>query len=697
MKNYKTLTFKITLWMSIVALLPLAIGGIYINYYLKESLYKSEINGLKVVYRQAIERIDKEVRHNQAILESTAQIPLIAAELKKTVDGAKTIAVDPLIEKHIERIVTKHNYYDFFIISKTGTIAYSYKKESDFGENLLTGRLKNTALGEAFQAASYTLETSLVDISYYAPSKKEGAFAVAPIVSNGELLGFVGVQFDRELIFELVKSENGLGMSGEIVAGRLEADGRILAAVPLKYDKKAFDDKRVLNAKSFATGMQQAINGKNGAGVIVDYRGIKTLAVWGYEPNMKWGLVVKIDESEAMGSIQKQTNIMLTVFLASILLIAGVSISISKKITKPVNSLVASMEQFRIDFHHRAKVKENNEIGFLASEFNDMADNIGAQVEMLHSQAALLEEQSAEIEEHSQFLEERVEERTAELLRAQRNIDRYVSIIDRFVITTTTDKGGNITNASAAFCDTSGYKEDELIGKNHRILRDPKTPKELFEDLWRTVSNGKDWHGEMRNIAKDGSYYWVNAHISPVFNEDSEIVGYTAVGEDITDKKRAEEMAITDQLTGLYNRRHLEYELSKESDLHGRYDTHFSIIILDIDKFKSINDTFGHQAGDSVLKEISQMLKDHARATDVVGRWGGEEFLIILPQTTLENALIAAEHFRKIVENHGFASVGHKTASFGVAEYGGEMDAMIKRADDALYEAKSGGRNRVCG
>ncbi len=606
MKQYKSLAFKITAWMLIVALLPIVCGGIYLNYHLKSKLYENQLNGLEVIYRQTIERIDERIKHNQVTLENTTQIPLIARELRKTEGNSKTISIDPLIQKHIERIVTKHSYHDFFIISKNGTIAYSYKKESDYGQNLLKGELSGSAFAEAFRVSSFTLETSLSDIEYYEPSKKEGGFAVTPIMISGELLGFVGVQFDKEFIFDLVKSENRLGRSGEIVAGRVKENGQIFAAVPLKYDRKAFENRRTLNSVgSFAAGMQQAVGGKNGSGVIVDYRGVKTLAVWGYEPNMKWGLVVKIDEAEALESLQGQVGVMLAVFLASILLIVGVSMSISRKITKPVRSLVASMENFKADLSHRAKVSENNEIGFLASEFNEMADNIGSHIEMLNSQAVLLEEQAAEIEEHTQLLEERVEERTAELVKAQKNIDRYVSIIDRFVIISSTDTDGNITNASSAFCNISGYTNNQLLGKNHRFLKDPDAPAALFEDLWSTIASGKDWHGEMRNIAKDGSYYWVNTHISPIFDDKSEITGYTAVREDVTDKKRIEEIAVTDQLTGLYNRRHLEECLDKEADLFVRYGTPFSVILLDIDKFKSVNDNFGHQVGDYVLKTLS--------------------------------------------------------------------------------------------
>jgi len=695
MKKINSIGSVIWFWMLLIGLVPLLLGGVFIKSYTQNKIYEESYSNLALVYRQAIEKINDGIRYNLTILENTTQIPLIAKELEKATKGVTSITPDPLISKHIERIVTKHRYYDFFIISKEGQVVYTYKKESDFGKNLYGEELSSSPLAQAFFEASFTLETTMTDIGYHKPSSEYGAFAVTPIVAGSKLLGFVGVQYSKEFVFELLRSESGLGRSGEVVAGRRGKGNAIFAAIPLKYDKKAFDNKRILNNANYATGMIQAIEGKRGHGEIIDYRGVKTLAVWGYEPNMGWGIVVKIDKDEAFEELRAQFWQNLFMFAFSLLLISILAFFISRRVTSPVKELVASMDRFKIDFHHRARVSGQDEIGLLATSFNEMADNIGGQVEMLHSQAALLEEQAAEIEEYSQNLEEMVEERTAQLVSAKKDIDRYVDIVDRFVLTSSTDKDGNITAVSSAFCSLTGYASDELLGKNHRILRDISTPSSLYEELWNTISSGQDWHGQMQNTRKDGTKFWVMSHISPLFDDRSQIVGYTAVREDITDKKKAEELAVTDQLTGLFNRRYLENELEKCADLHRRYTTPFSVIILDIDKFKSINDEFGHQVGDFVIKSIANILKNRVRDSDVVGRWGGEEFLVLLPHTSLSSAVIAAEHIRREIAGFVFDGIGHRTASFGVAQFEGDIDTMIKASDDALYEAKEGGRNRV--
>ncbi|ADR34622.1 diguanylate cyclase with PAS/PAC sensor [Sulfuricurvum kujiense DSM 16994] len=283
--------------------------------------------------------------------------------------------------------------------------------------------------------------------------------------------------------------------------------------------------------------------------------------------------------------------------------------------------------------------------------------------------------------------------------RIEKELNDYVALIDESVITSSTDLNGDIIYASNAFCRISKYDKSELIGKNHRIIRHPDMPAETYKELWNTLTHNQTWQGEIKNKAKDGSTYWVYAVISPDFDDNGNKRGYTAIRQDITDKKHAEELAITDRLTGLYNRLKLDEVLNYEIAQTSRYDTPLSIIIIDVDHFKNVNDTYGHQTGDMVLKEVAQILRSCSRKSDTSGRWGGEEFLIILPNTNLTGALEAAEKIRTAIENYPFSVVGQKTASLGVSEFlaNENEDSFIERADQALYRAKSGGRNQVVG
>jgi len=158
-----------------------------------------------------------------------------------------------------------------------------------------------------------------------------------------------------------------------------------------------------------------------------------------------------------------------------------------------------------------------------------------------------------------------------------------------------------------------------------------------------------------------------------------------------------ERISRTDTLTGLANRRHIESTLLAEIERTRRYQRHLAIILIDLDYFKRINDTHGHQVGDTVLVKFAEMLRNNIRTSDVAGRWGGEEFLVVCPENDLDGAKAQAEHLRQKLMDISFPVSGHQTASFGVASLakGEDMDALVRRADDALYCAKSRGRNRV--
>jgi diguanylate cyclase (GGDEF)-like protein len=168
--------------------------------------------------------------------------------------------------------------------------------------------------------------------------------------------------------------------------------------------------------------------------------------------------------------------------------------------------------------------------------------------------------------------------------------------------------------------------------------------------------------------------------------------------QELVEKNRElEVLSVTDRLTGLYNRRKLDAILDEELAMHRRYDSAFSVIMLDIDHFKQINDTYGHPAGDAVLAELAKLLRERTRQVDVLARFGGEEFVIVVRRSPPGSFRIAAEKLRVAIAEHEFPHVGHVTASFGIADCrpGDDASTLLARADEALYLAKKGGRNRV--
>ncbi len=283
------------------------------------------------------------------------------------------------------------------------------------------------------------------------------------------------------------------------------------------------------------------------------------------------------------------------------------------------------------------------------------------------------------------------------ILNYNKKIKKYLNMIDDNVLISSLDSNGIVLDVSDALCKLSGYTKTELIGKNCTIFRHTDMGAMSFGDILNSLSNNNQWIGETKNIKKDGSYYWANAQINPTFDKNGNIKGYNVIHQDISDKKKLEKISITDSLTQVSNRLHLDNSYKIESQRAERYNNVFSIILMDIDLFKDINDSHGHKVGDTVLIQIALLLKQSIRSVDILGRWGGEEFLIICPETDINRAEIFAEKIRKTIENYNFPIVGKITCSFGVSEYhpNAEKDDTFQRTDEALYKAKHSGRNSV--
>ena len=174
--------------------------------------------------------------------------------------------------------------------------------------------------------------------------------------------------------------------------------------------------------------------------------------------------------------------------------------------------------------------------------------------------------------------------------------------------------------------------------------------------------------------------------------DPEELVARICRGLRTVEEKRR---AITDSLTGLYNRSFFYTCLEMEIGKARRYRHPLSLIMLDLDYFKRVNDTHGHEIGDVVLIELAEILKKNCRQSDIPARWGGEEFVLLLTETDLEGAINRAEKNRQVIASHGFTGAGHMTASFGVAGLSGDGQNLLGQADAALYEAKRAGRNKV--
>ncbi len=269
-----------------------------------------------------------------------------------------------------------------------------------------------------------------------------------------------------------------------------------------------------------------------------------------------------------------------------------------------------------------------------------------------------------------------------------------------------TDKSATITWVNSAFTRLTGYSVEEAVGHSPtNLLSSGLQDKSFYDTMWTDILQGNHWRGELINKHKNGRLYYEELSIAPVKNRMGEITHFIGIKDDISERKQLEEqlqkLANTDPLTELYNRRVFLEQLAQEIARLARFESQSAaLLMIDLDYFKRINDTYGHSTGDQVLRQFAKIVRQTSRTIDLAARLGGEEFAILLPGATQIEAMAMAERLRKLVADalifHEKGSV-HITISIGAAALSAndvDGDAVLKHADAALYEAKEAGRNQ---
>lgn len=266
---------------------------------------------------------------------------------------------------------------------------------------------------------------------------------------------------------------------------------------------------------------------------------------------------------------------------------------------------------------------------------------------------------------------------------------------------------GSVTYVSPAVQRVRGFTPEEAKSQSIEEINTPESAArvmEYYQRVFAAIAAGTEapvFRGEMEYYRKDGSIMTGELQVIPLVDADGKVVELLGVTRDISERKMFEaeltRLAITDPVTGVWNRRHGRDLLMTETTQADRERGPLSVLMVDIDNFKTINDGFGHQAGDLVLIEMARRLGTAVRTADMVARWGGEEFVILLHDCPIDNAVDRAEKIRHQIADMPFPGVGTVTVSIGAAQLTAEEDlaAWLGRADNALYQAKRSGRNMV--
>jgi len=434
--------------------------------------------------------------------------------------------------------------------------------------------------------------------------------------------------------------------------------------------------------------LEAALQGFEGAGESVNSAGVPMLLAVRRIPHSEWMVGVQITQKESYEPIGVARTRIFSLSSTAIVLAAilgGVAI---RRVSRPLQQLERVASQISTDLEAAEtqgtynpssstldslrRICSGDEVGLLASAFSHLATRLNLTLDSMR--------------------------RSAEALRLQATA--LESTANAIVIT---DRQGSIQWVNPAFTVLTGYTAEEALGQEQSFLKSGAHDAHFYQTLWNTILSGAVWRGEITNRRKDGTPYVEEMTITPVRSDKGEITQFIAIKVDITDRKTAEEqvkfLAYYDALTGLPNRTLFRDRLSKALASARRRKEKVALLFLDLDRFKTINDSLGHSVGDLLLKEVAERLKKWAREQDTVARLGGDEFVVVLTALMdIGDAAVAADRILKamtpdcIVQGH-LLSI---SCSLGISVFpdnGREPETLLKNADAAMYCAKEQGRN----
>lgn len=540
-------------------------------------------------------------------------------------------------------------------------------------------------------------------------------------------------------VLAAMNEQAGFGETGEFVLGRRDGDDIAFLTQPRHLPGAI---PAIHMTALAAKPMQRALMGEKGVLVGLDYRSVEVLAAYETVPQLNIGLVVKVDLSEVRAPFLRAS--LLSALAALVMIVLGASFlsrsqSVQGNVPTRTMALDAGLEErvspflvtfvvglaaavFALDLVTPLGVAggvlyvavvlagrwfpTRRHIVFLAAlaTFGTIAGYMfapqgGVAWIVLANRAYALfaiwvTAWIVSLGKASQIARTRQAEELMQLSLAVENSPSSVII---------TDRDGVIEYVNRKFTETTQFENSEAVGGNMRLLKSGETPVEVYHDLWRTVAAGREWRGEFYNRKKNGELYWEAAAILPILSPQGEIIHYLALQEDISERKRAEEqlrhMANHDTLTGLPTRRLGMEHVSSALAAARRDSSKAAVLFIDLDGFKAVNDTLGHEAGDRLLVGVAERLSSCVREIDTVARIGGDEFMVVINSIgNRENVALVAQKLidalaQPFTLGDDTAAIG---ASVGIAlfpDHEQDPEALIRRADGAMYDVKAKGKN----
>jgi len=530
------LSRTILTWLLILALVPLS-AVCWVGYQQSsQALRDGAIRSLREVtdqqsrfinnwfsYRFKDLRAQAESRHNSAFITALSEGFRNSGKTLADYVGSYQWAL--LVEANKNDLVQLMQiyayYYDLFLIDLDGNILFSVKQEADLGSNLFTGPYQSSLFARIVRQSADSGEALFSDFERYAPSDDIVAgFLSAPLIDEeGNKVGVFAAQLKVDTISELT-TDRAPGHASQVsyLVGRdlfartaiYSSDDALTMKVETEQSRLWLSEHIALDAPE-GRREEKAFNyaGPLGRRVIGIHHPLSI-------GEIKWSLISEIDEAEALAPARWMAQLTLMVLGTVLVLVVVVASLVSRRITRPLTSLVANIERAAVgNMDQQVVISSNDEISQLAKAFNFMIVARQAFENELKTGAARVQQTLVELEEQKFAL-------------------------DQHAIVSITDVAGTITFVNEKFTAISGYNEAELMGQNHRVLNSGYHPSDFFRVLYTTLERGEVWHGEICNRAKQGQLFWVDSTILPFMDADGQPKSYITIRSDITKRKMAE-------------------------------------------------------------------------------------------------------------------------------------------------------------
>ncbi len=680
------ITSRLWLALLLVAVLPLIALQQVLEEYFSESMRRTIISHLQASNVIKIAQIDTQMQHMWEDARSVAQLTETKSILKELKGAGKNGLTRQRAQQYQDMVDSvlagPEAFHDFLLITLSGEVVLTRKREADMGSNLYAGPYSQTLLAKAVRESQLTMREVFSGVEFYLPSQALAAFFVIPVLDGKHQLGSVAIQLTQDILHTLTGDYSGLGETGEVVIAQRAGDDTVIVA-PLRI----IQERLPMKVKKGSSALFDALSGEKGVGVREDYRGVEVLAAWGYLPKLQWGVVAKIDSAEAFRPIRQMHQWSDAILIGIIALVGLMALWLGRSIVRPIKSLTAvSGEIAKGDLDKRIpSPRTNDELRDLTQSFNLMTENLQK------SQAALLAER--------QGLAEAVQQRTADLENANVHLLQeiaehdaakeglllaqtvYQSMTQGVVVS---DSENRIISVNPSYCRITGFSSDDLAGRRPGFNKSGYHDKTFYQNMWQSISQDGHWEGEIWDRRKNGEVFPAWLAINAVRDKQGSISHYIGVLSDVSEQKKAQEtiylQANYDELTMLPNRRLFLDRLEQEVKKARRDKTQVALIFIDLDNFKEINDTFGHEWGDKLLNEAAQRIQTCVREVDTVARLGGDEFTVVLPY--VRSSREADRVAQKIIDNLSVPfnfgeNQGYISASIGITVFPFDGDSSV--------------------